>query len=171
MMREHTRTDCPYLRGGLGPRHHDILLTGRSSDLRLVTRFRRPSRSLRRSGSVPGPLADYSSGSVPDSHRLPFSPPRGLSARGACSINHVVSTLLPCVKHCCCSHYLCAGQRFGKQRPKGSSHRIGEEAFGLLGAPVSSQLRLDGKKTQDTVGSRSFRRRSIAMRSWKVILA
>ena len=61
--------------GRLDPRHRTIDMTGRSSDLRLVTMLGRPSHNYRCSGNMPEPLAEYSSGPVPDSHRLPFSSP------------------------------------------------------------------------------------------------
>jgi hypothetical protein len=82
------RTESAHVRGRrclsagrLGPRHRTTHTTGRSSDLRLVTMFRRPSHNRCCSGSKPGPLAEYSSGPVPDSHRLPFSSPQHFCAR------------------------------------------------------------------------------------------
>src|SRR5436190_15217705 len=72
------------LEGTAGPvawvRGTERSATGRSSDLRLITSLAKPSRDAlsqwRRGRET---LTEYSSGPVPDSHRLPFSSHRAES--------------------------------------------------------------------------------------------
>src|SRR5262249_39733392 len=45
---------------------------GRSSDLRLIASVGRPSHSQTNGGGIARALTEYSSGPVPDSHRLPI---------------------------------------------------------------------------------------------------